>query len=326
LGKTHLPPRSRQEGEWLIGMGMAAGIYKAGRDKAAASAKLLSDGSVVVQTSVADVGPGSATIMTQIAAETLGVDMQKVKFAWGDSSFPLAPGQFGSHTTASVGSAVYDVCTALKQKLKELVQAKPGLELQNITASNLTFADGAIQLPHASTKITYTDILKQNKLTELQVTKESESGPEQKNYSSKSFCANFVEVRVHAATGEVRVSRVVSVVDAGKIVNHKTAESQVYGSVVWGIGLALTEEAVLDDRFGRHINNDLANYHVPVNADIPDIEVIFIDKADPIIDPMGAKGIGEIPLIGFTAAVANAVYNATGKRIRELPITPDKLI
>jgi len=324
--KRQSTPRAMQEGEWLIGMGMAAGIYKSGRDKAAASAKLQADGTVLVQTSVADVGPGSATIMTQIAAETLGLDMQKVKFEWGNSSFPLAPGQFGSHTTASVGSAVYDVCTALKLKLIELAQAKPNPDLSSITASNLIFEDGALKSSNKSVQIAYTDVLKNNNLPELQVTKESESGPEQKNYSSKSFCANFVEVRVHAATGEVRVNRVVSVVDAGKIINHKTAESQVYGSVVWGIGLALMEEAVLDDRFGRHVNNDLANYHVPIHADIPDIKVVFIDQVDPVIDPMGAKGIGEIPLIGFTAAIANAVYNATGKRIRELPITPDKLI
>ncbi|PIQ21779.1 MAG: aldehyde oxidase [Cytophagales bacterium CG18_big_fil_WC_8_21_14_2_50_42_9] len=324
--KRQAVPRSMPDGDWLIGMGMAAGIYKAGRDKAAASAKLLADGSVLVQTSVADVGPGSATIMTQIAAEVLGLDIRQVKFEWGDSSFPLAPGQFGSHTTASVGSAIYDVCTALKQKLQELALKGQSPALQNLSASNLIFEDGAIQFPGKSVSLTYPDILKNNHLPELQVTKESESGPEQKNFSSKSFCANFVEVRVHATTGEVRVSRVVSVVDAGKIINHKTAESQVYGSVVWGIGLALMEEALLDDRFGRHINNDLANYHVPVNADIPDIDVVFIDKKDLVIDPMGAKGIGEIPLVGFTAAVANAVYHATGKRIRELPITPDKLI
>jgi len=324
--KRHAAPRSMPDGDWLIGMGMAAGIYKAGRDKAAASAKLLADGSVLVQTSVADVGPGSATIMTQIAADVLGLDIRKVKFEWGDSSFPLAPGQFGSHTTASVGSAIYDVCTALKQKLQELASSGQNPALQNLAASNLIFEDGAIKFPGKSVSLTYTEILKNNHLPELQVTKESESGPEQQQYSSKSFCANFVEVRVHAATGEVRVSRVVSVVDAGKIINHKTAESQVYGSVVWGIGLALMEEALLDDRFGRHVNNDLANYHVPVNADIPDIDVVFIDKKDLVIDPMGAKGIGEIPLVGFTAAVANAVYHATGKRIRELPITPDKLI
>jgi len=324
--KRQPTPRTMQDGEWLIGMGMAAGIYKAGRDKAAASAKLQADGTVLVQTSMADVGPGSATIMTQIAAETLGLDIQKIKFGWGDSSFPMAPGQFGSHTTASVGSAVYDVCTALKQKLQELALSEQSPAFQNTTVSNLIFEDGTIKIPAESTKITYTEILKNNKLKELLVTKESESGPEQEKYSSKSFCANFVEVRVHAATGEVRVNRVVSVVDAGKIVNYKTAKSQVYGSVVWGIGLALMEEAVLDHRFGRHVNNDLANYHVPVNADIPDIEVVLIDKKDSIIDPIGAKGIGEIPLVGFTAAIANAVYHATGKRIRELPITPDKLI
>ena len=137
---------------------------------------------------------------------------------------------------------------------------------------------------------------------------------------------HFVEVAVHATTGVVRVTRVVSAVDAGTVINQKTARSQVYGSVAWGIGIALMEEGVVDHRYGRYINNDLANYHVPVNADIPPIDVIFMDKPYTILDPMGAKGLGEVGLIGFTAAIANAVYHATGKRVRELPITADKLM
>lgn len=298
--KRPATPGSMRSGEWLTGMGMASGIYKSERDKADARAKLLADGTILVRSAVADTGPGSATIFTQIAADVMDVEASQVKFEWGNSDFPHAPGQFGSHTTASVGSAVYDVCTKLKQKLQELAGA--------------------------SASVPYAEILKRQNLPEVEVSVSSEGGQEADKYSGKSFCANFVEVQVHAATGEVRVRRVVSVVDAGKIMNHKTAQNQVYGSIVWGIGIALMEEGIIDHRFGRHLNNDLDKYHVPVMADIPPIDVVFIDKPDPVIDPMGAKGLGEIPLIGFTAAIANAVYNATGKRIRELPITPKKLI
>jgi len=297
--KRNPGPASMRTGDMLVGMGMSAGIYKSERSPASASLTMKADGTFILKSSVADVGPGSATIMTQIAADTLDIDMEKIKLEWGNSLYPEAPGQFGSHTTTSVGSAVYDVCTAFKQRLAELT---------------------------AGGSISYANVLKQHNLPELIVTTESKGGPEREKFSGKSFCANFVEVQVNSLTGQVKVTRVVSAVDAGTIINHKTAASQVLGSVVWGIGMALMEEGIIDHRYGRYLNNDLADYHVPVNADVPDVEVILIDKRDPVIDPMGAKGIGEIPLVGFTAAVANAVYHATGKRIRELPITPDKLI
>lgn len=325
--KRNPVPGSMKKNGMLVGMGMSSGIYKSDRSPASASATLKADGLVVVRTSVADVGPGSATIMTQIAAEVLDIDVARVRFEWGNSSFPEAPGQFGSHTTASTGSAIYEVCTALKTRLQELAVGKPGTKLEKNQPSDLIAENGSVKLvKDQSVKLSYTDILKQQNLPELEVTKESKGGPEKEKFSGKSFCANFVEVHVNPATGMVHVNKVVSVVDAGTIINQKTARSQVIGSVVWGIGLALMEEGVIDHRYGRYVNNDLANYHVPVNADVPEIDVVFINKRDSIIDPMGAKGIGEIPLVGFTAAVANAVYHATGKRIRELPITPDKLI
>ncbi|MCC9166625.1 xanthine dehydrogenase family protein molybdopterin-binding subunit [Pontibacter harenae] len=324
--KRNPTPRSNRAGDWLVGTGMAAGIYKAARDRAVARAILDADGSLLVQCAVADTGPGSATIFTQIAADVMGLDRESVRFEWGNSTLPYAPGQFGSHTTASVGSAVYDVCSALKQKLQELAVSIPGSPLQQAQDTDLIFENGTVKLKSGTASQKYSDILQQHNLPELVLVKESKGDAVLEDYSSKSFCSNFVEVHVHAATGEVRVKRVVSAVDAGKIMNHKTAESQVYGSVVWGIGIALMEEGIIDHRFGRHINNDLSKYHVPVNADVPNIDVIFIDKADPIVDPMGAKGLGEIPLIGLTAAIANAVYHATGKRVYELPITPAKLV
>ncbi|RZK31035.1 MAG: xanthine dehydrogenase family protein molybdopterin-binding subunit, partial [Hymenobacter sp.] len=281
-------PAATRDGDWLVGQGMAMGIYHASRAKASARARLLPDGTLLVQSATADVGPGTATIMTQIAADAFGTDPAQVRFELGDAAFPPAPGQFGSHTVASVGAAVHLACTDLRQQLA-----------------------GTAAAAHSS----------------LEVTREAPEVPEKGPQSGKSFAAHFVEVRVHALTGEVHVVRVVSAIDAGRIMNPKTAQGQVYGAITWGLGLALMEDAVLDHRFGRITNADLANYHVPTNADIPPlIDVIFIDKPDTYLDPMGAKGLGEIGIVGFSAAIANAVYHATGKRVRELPITPDKLV
>jgi xanthine dehydrogenase YagR molybdenum-binding subunit len=301
--KRNPVPRSMRNGQMLTGMGMSTGIYKAERAPASASVKMLANGKVLIRCSVADTGPGSVTIMTQIAADALGIPAGQVQIEWADADFPFAPPQYGSHTTASTGSAVYDASLALKQKFVALAQ---------------------IQTPNAN--VEYINILKQHQLPELEATIESKPGPEKEKYSGKSFSVHFVEVRVHPFTGEVKVTRVVSAIDSGRVMNHKTARSQVLGAITWGIGIALMEEGIVDHRYGRYVNNNLADYHVPVNADMPAIEVHFIDKADPVVDPMGAKGLGEIGLIGFTAAVTNAVYHATGKRIRRLPITPDKLI
>ena len=288
--KRNPTPAATRDGDWLVGQGMAMGIYKAVRAKASARARLLPDGTLLVQSATADVGPGTATVMTQIAADAFGIAPEKVRFELGDAAFPPAPGQFGSHTVASVGAAVHEACTALRQQLA---------------------GSAAADASHSP----------------VEVVREAAEVPEKGPKSGKSFCASFVEVRVHAHTGEVRVSRVVSAIDAGRIMNPKTAQSQVYGAITWGLGLALMEDAVLDHRFGRVTNHDLANYHVPVNADIPPvIDVLFIDKPDTYLDPVGAKGLGEIGIVGFSAAIANAVYHATGKRVRELPITPDKLV
>jgi xanthine dehydrogenase YagR molybdenum-binding subunit len=297
-------PGTQREGEWMVGYGIGCGAFGAYRNKSQAKIKLLPDGTVNIQSATSDIGPGTATSMTVVASDTLGIPAEKITFELGNSSFPVAPTQGGSQTMSSVGSAVYDACLALKQKLNTLA----GLA------------------PDSTAPIDYPNILKQHDLPLLELTLESQSGEEAKKYSMYSFSAHFARVHVHPLTGVVKVKRLVAVVDGGKIVNHKTASSQMIGGAVGGIGMVLTEEAVFDDHFGRYVNGNLADYHVPVNADIPDIEAIFIDKPDPIINPVGSKGLGEISLIGVAAAVANAVYNATGKRIRELPITPDKIL
>ncbi len=326
--KRNPVPGTTRDGDWLVGQGMAMGIYHASRTKASARARLLPDGTLLVQSATADVGPGTATVMTQIAADASGVAPENIRFELGDAAFPEAPGQFGSHTVASVGAAVHDTCLALRQQLLNLAFSAPGSPFAQAKIADLVAENGRVSLAgQPATSRSYGEVLRQAGQPALEVTHESPEVPEKGEKSGKSFCASFVEVRVHAHTREVRVSRVVSAVDAGRIMNHKTARSQVYGAITWGLGLALLEDAVLDHRFGRITNHDLANYHVPVNADLPpSIDVIFIDKPDDYLDPMGAKGLGEIGIVGFSAAIANAVFHATGKRVRELPITPDKLL
>jgi len=297
-------PGSLRDGEWLVGYGMGCGAFGAHRSATTVRIRLSADGRVVLWSATSDIGPGTGTAMTVIAANILGLPADKISFELGDSGFPTAPTQGGSQTVSSVGSAVHDVCVALRGRLYEL----SGLPADS------------------TTDIDYVRVLKEHGLPELELSVESKPDAEAQKYSSYSFSAHFAKVAVHPLTGQVRVRQLIAVVDAGKVISHKTASSQMIGGAVGGIGMVLTEEAVIDDRFGRYINGNLADYHVPVNADIPDIEAIFIDKPDPYINPIGTKGVGEISLIGVAAAVANAVYNACGKRIRELPITPDKLI
>lgn len=300
--KRSMQPGVTREGDMLVGYGMAGGVFGAHRGGARAKARLLANGSLIIQSAASDIGPGTGTAMVQIAADTLGIDPAKISFQLGNSSLPQAPSQGGSATVSTVGSAVQMACASLKQKLQEL-SGNP-----NISAE------------------AYTQVLQQHNLPEVEVMAEAKPGEEQRKYSMYSFSVHFVQVHVHPATGQVRVNKVVTCADSGTIINKKTAGSQMIGGVIGGIGMALMEEAVMDHRYGRIINNNFADYHVPVNADIPHIDVVFMDKPDPYINPMGSKGMGEIALIGCAAAVANAVFNATGKRIRELPVTPDKLI
>lgn len=318
-----MKPGSNKQGDWLVGYGMGVGTFGANRGSAKAGAKLLSNGTVVLQSATTDIGPGTGTVMVQLAADALGMPADKVRFELGNSTFPDAPSQGGSATVNTVGSAVVAACAALKEKLHQLAgptfsAAKPADIV--IQGTQLSLAN------NAAAKVSYADLVKQNNGQEVAVVTESKPGNERQQYSMYSFSVHFVEVHVHQLTGEVRVKKMVACADAGTIVNHKTAGNQMLGGAVGGIGMALTEGAMIDHRFGRYITKDLADYHVPVHADAPAIEVAFVDKPDLIVDPMGTKGIGEIAIIGAAPAIANAVFNATGKRIRELPITPDKLI
>ncbi|TCD27076.1 xanthine dehydrogenase family protein molybdopterin-binding subunit [Pedobacter psychrodurus] len=296
-------PGSLVEGPWQTGYGVSIGVFNANRGKASVKGILKADGSLLLQSATSDIGPGTGTGMTLIANKLMKIPVNKITFELGDSSLPPAPSQGGSATLSTVGSAVNDVCVALNSAIAELA-----------ANSNMDATANFI------------DVLKKNNLPQIEVTKESQGGKERDSYSMYSFSIHFVQVKVHSLTGVVKVSKIVSVGDSGTIVSPKTARSQMLGGAVGGIGMALTEESIIDHRYGRYINNNFADYHVPVNADVPEIDVNFINKPDPYINPMGAKGMGEIALIGFSAAVANAVFNATGKRIRTLPITPDKIL
>lgn len=295
-------PGSVSEGGWLVGYGMSGGVFGADREPATVKATMNADGTLVLQTAVSDIGPGTATAMIAIAAETMGMPADKIRFDLGDSSLPVSPQQGGSTITSSVGSAVYLACNELKKKFQKLP------------------ADGSVN------NIDYAKVLKAHNLQQMEVITASKAGAEADKYAMYSWSVHFVEVRVHPATGVVKLEKVTCVADSGRIISPKTARSQIIGGAVMGIGMALTEETVIDHRYGRVVNSNFADYHVPVNADIPQIDALFVNKPDTNINPIGAKGMGEIALIGMAAAVSNAVYNATGKRVRDLPITPDKLI
>ena len=319
-------PKSMKEGDWQVGYGMSSGIFGAFRGEAKLSAKLSADGYLVFQCAVSDSGTGTATAMVKIAGDAMGLPYSKIQFQLGDSSFPPGPTQGGSSSTATLGAAVSGACISLQKKLAEAAK-KSNVFGENITVDQLHFENGAILLKSdPSKKLFFADVMQAAGLTEIFLTEASGRNPEMDKYSAYSYSVHFVKVLVHPLTGVVKIAKVVTAGDAGTIVSRKTAESQMKGGVVGGIGGALMEEAVIDHRYGRWINNNFADYHVPVHADIPDVEAYFVDKPDPVLNPVGSKGMGEIALIGFAAAVANAVFHATGKRIRELPITPDKLI
>jgi xanthine dehydrogenase YagR molybdenum-binding subunit len=265
--------------------------------------------------------------MTQIAADTLGLPIEDVTFELGDSSLPQAPVEGGSFTAATVGSAVKAACYAVGKKLFKLAQKMERSPFVGAKLQDVTFADGQIRLSRRPSKaVSVIALMQQAGVNSIE--QEITSSPTKKHqkYARYAHSAVFAEVKVDEELGVIDVTRVVSAVAGGRILNPKTARSQVIGGVVWGIGMALQEESVIDQHFGRIMNHNLAEYHVPVNADVHDIDVIFVKENDSIVNPLGVKGLGEIGVVGVAAAIANAVFHATGKRVRELPITLDKVL
>lgn len=322
-------PRSMRDGKELIGWGMASGVWESGQMKTSARAVLSPDGTLEVASGTADIGTGTYTIMAQIGAGTLGLPLAKVTALLGDSSLPKSPVEGGSWMAASVGTAVQDACLEVGEQLLKLAGEIEGSPLGRATIDEVVFADERIALrDDASKSVALADLLRK---TKEPIRAEVSSGPGlvemmRPPYSRFSHSAVFAEVRVDEEIGVIRVQRVVNAVAAGRILNPKTARSQIIGGIVMGIGQALEEETMIDHRFGRFMNHSLAEYHVPVNADIHDIDVIFVEERDPHVNALGIKGVGEIGIVGTAAAIANAVHHATGVRVRDLPITLDKLL
>lgn len=318
-------PRSMSDGDLLVGWGTATGIWPAMQMKASANVTYRADGSASVTSATTDIGPGTYTVMTIIAAEHLGIAAEKVKFELGDSRFPKAPGQGGSWTTASVGSAIHGAAGEIKTKLLDLAKKAKDSPLASAKTDDVTMLDGKLQLG-ADTRVDIAELMVANGLKEISVTHEASPSEERGKYSMAAHGAQFVEVKVDPDLGIVRVTRVIEVTACGKIMNPKTSHSQEIGGVIWGIGMALQEATEVDHRYGRMMNASLESYHVPVHADVHHIETIFVEEDDKIVNPLGVKGMGELGLVGIPAAIANAVYHATGIRVRDLPITPDKLL
>jgi xanthine dehydrogenase YagR molybdenum-binding subunit len=305
-------PRSVRDGRWLVGMGVASGFRNNITMKSGARVGIDKKGMVTVATDMTDIGTGSYTIIAQTAAEVMGVTLDKVNVLLGDSSFPVAAGSGGQWGANSSTAGVYAAC----MKLRETVAQKLGFN-----SADVEFADGKVRSGNRSVPLAQAagD-------AGLSAEDSIEFGDLAKKEQQSTFAGHFVEVGVDAYTGEIRIRRMLAVCAAGRILNPKSARSQVIGAMTMGVGAALMEELAVDKRFGFFVNHDLATYEVPVHADIPHQEVVFLDEVDPMSSPMKAKGVGELGLCGVGAAIANAIYNASGVRIREYPITLDKVI
>lgn len=325
--KRNPEPRSMREGNSLVGWGMATAAWEASQQEASAKARLTADGKLIVSSATADIGTGTYTVMTQLAAETLGLELEAVTFKLGDSTLPKAPLEGGSWTVSSVGSAVKKACDAVGEKLLEAARKAENSPFSKATMNDVAFESGMLVLKSdESIKMPILEIMQQSNTDAIEEQVTSTPADKQKEYAPYTHAAVFAEVKVDEDFGTITVSRVVSAVAAGRVINTKTGRNQVLGGIVWGIGMALEEESLLDHTFGRFMNHNLAEYHVTVNADVHDIDVIFVEEHDDIVNPIGAKGLGEIGIVGVAAAISNAVYHATGKRIRSLPITLDKVM
>jgi xanthine dehydrogenase YagR molybdenum-binding subunit len=323
--KRNPQPGSLRDGDWLVGWGCASAVYPTHVGPAAVRVRLMSDGKTRVQVGAHDLGTGAYTVIGQQAAESLGVPLSKVTVELGDSSFPPAPPAGGSNTTATVCSTVIKACDAIKAKLNSGGAATTGSNtgtMESLADSFKRLGVGAIE--------EYAEFLppgaKPDAIKQLYAGKPFLGGGSKGEKLMYSMGAEFVEVRVHAQTREIRVPRIVGAFAAGRLMNTRTARSQYMGAMIWGISSALHEATEIDERYARYVNDNLADYLVPVNADIQQLEVILVPEEDSFVNPAGVKGIGELGNVGTAAAVANAVYHATGVRVRQLPIRLEKLI
>ncbi|SFQ40461.1 xanthine dehydrogenase family protein molybdopterin-binding subunit [Hymenobacter arizonensis] len=333
-----------RNGRLLVGMGMATASYPVHNSQGNARVRLYADGHAVVQSGATDLGTGTYTVMTQVAADSLGLPPEKIRFELGDTKLPTAPNSGGSVAAGTVSSSVYMAAQDVWQRLTKLAIKDKKSPLFGAKAEDVIVDKGRLQLKKNKAKgEDFMALMKRSELTDIEGTGNGKYGAgyetgqtaspassgnveQAGQHSMHSFGAHFCEVQVDPDLGTVRVTRWVSVHGAGRILNAKTARSQIIGGSIFGIGAALMEATHRDHNYARYVNADLADYHIPVNADIPEMTVEFIDERDPHINAMGVKGIGEISMVGVSAAVANAIFHATGKRVRDLPITPDKIL
>lgn len=316
--------KSMKRGKMQVGLGVAAATHPTYRSEAGAIASISSDGTATIKSGTQDIGTGTYTIMAQVAADILGLPINKIKVELGDTRFPQTPLSGGSQTAASVGSAVTAAAKKLLDALFDLAIGDEKSPLQKSEKKDLEFRNGVLTEKGSKSSEKIGDLLKRNNMPKLEVTAKSTPAKDDK-YAKRSFGVQFAEVEVEPDLGRVHVTRMLGAYAAGKILNEKTARSQMLGGMIWGMGMTLFEETLMDHKLGRIVNNDFAEYHIPVHADMPSFDVIFIPEEDPHVNPVGAKGVGELAINGAAAAIANAIYHATGKRLRHIPITLDQL-
>jgi xanthine dehydrogenase YagR molybdenum-binding subunit len=334
---------SMRDGDWLIGMGCATAVYPTNVAPATARVRLSPDGKVRVQSASQEIGTGIRTVAAQMAAERLGVDVGAVEVEMGDTNLPPAPVSGGSNSTASVCSAVLKACDAVRARLFRAAVTANDTPFAGVDPASLDLRDGQVVAAEGPSQ-TLEELFKQTKFGVIEeyaefIPEGADASAIQKLYGGQTamqsgtggktikmaFGAEFVEVRIHVRTREIRVPRIVGAFAAGRIMNPRTARSQLMGGMIWGIGSALHEATEIDLRAARYVNRDLQDYYVPVNADIDQLQVILVPETDDRVNPAGVKGIGELGNVGTAAAITSAVYHATGKRIRELPIRVENL-
>ncbi len=322
--KRKSQPGTVRDGDWLVGMGTASALYPAHRNKASAKIRLQADGTAQVSSATQDLGTGTWTVLAIVGADSLELPIEMIRTELGDSALPPAPTSGGSTSVCSVTPAVQKAAESAKKKLIQLAVRDKKSPFFGMKIEDLSYRNG--QLTGGGKSVDFGSVLSQIGRGSVEAVEMAAAGEEEEKYAFHSFGAQFCELKVNRWTGEVRLQRITSVMDIGTVINLKTARSQIMGGIVFGIGMALLEGSLLEEKNGRYANANFADYLIPTNADVPSIDIHFIIKPDTIFNPIGARGIGEIGITGMPAAIANAVYNATGRRVREFPILPEKLL